>query len=337
MSFLFVGDIHLTVHNADAVDILEEKVIHFLSYSPMMVNAIVLAGDVLHTHEKIMSPLMNRAYRLIRRWSEKCQVIVLVGNHDYINNQQFLSDRHWMNGMKTWHNVLVVDEAPLVWKKDVVMLPYIPPGRLFEAISRLPLPAKEYKVFVGHQEIKGCRMGAIVSQDGDVWPSDYPVFISGHIHERHKPQDNVWYPGSALNHAAGHDDQGCYAFGRRLGEIIEVEKIELNLPQKKSLRLELNEGNVSSFFPSPKDLHIRYHNLTVCATPSQWKTFRESVACRQWETLTRNIKWKKKLDDVSYVKLKPREDFSCIFHRLLSLHPHATRLTKMVQPFLVAR
>ena len=37
--------------------------------------------------------------------------LLLVGNHDYINNQQFLTNNHWMNAMKDWNNVTIIDKV----------------------------------------------------------------------------------------------------------------------------------------------------------------------------------------------------------------------------------
>ena len=39
------------------------------------------------------------------------KTIVIVGNHDLINNQQFLTQNHWMNAMKDWENVRVIDDV----------------------------------------------------------------------------------------------------------------------------------------------------------------------------------------------------------------------------------
>ena len=41
--------------------------------------------------------------------SEITMTYILVGNHDMINNQQFLTDNHWMNGLKQWDNIVIVD------------------------------------------------------------------------------------------------------------------------------------------------------------------------------------------------------------------------------------
>ena len=48
---------------------------------------------------------------LFKRFTEMCEELyVLVGNHDYINNSQYLSGNHWMTVFKGWENVKVVDK-----------------------------------------------------------------------------------------------------------------------------------------------------------------------------------------------------------------------------------
>lgn len=218
---LFIGDVHIKHKNVSEIEILI-KVLSDLR--PGSVDFVVVAGDVLDAHEKIETQLLNRAYDFIRILRRIAHVFVLVGNHDYINNQQFLTDNHWMNGMKEWKDVTIVDK-PVVHLDEYVLVPYVYPGRFVEALLTLETSFsssssvnkrlksfKDAKCIFAHQEIKGCKMGALVSTIGDEWDPAYPMLISGHIHERQFPQDNVYYPGSVLNHAFGYDSQGLFIF-----------------------------------------------------------------------------------------------------------------------------
>lgn len=191
---LFIGDIHIKHTNIQDLNILQD-VISTCDY-----DIAVVAGDVLDTHEKVDVQLMNRAYDLIKCLKSKTKTFVLVGNHDYINNQQFLSNNHWMNGMKEWSNVVIVDYPLKV--DDMIFVPYVFPGRFVEALSKID-DWKSVQVVFAHQEIRGCKMGAFLSTDGDEWKEEWPLVISGHIHERQQPQRNVLYPGSIFAHAFG--------------------------------------------------------------------------------------------------------------------------------------
>ena len=54
-------------------------------------------------------------------------------------------------------------------------------------------------------------MGAIISVEGDKWSLKFPNVISGHIHERQIPQKNIYYPGSAMQHAFGESKKNIIA------------------------------------------------------------------------------------------------------------------------------
>ncbi len=222
---LFLGDVHIKHNNLDQIETLMGKIPTLVDRN---LDFIVVSGDVLDTHEKINSQLMNRAYDLIRALRDVAHTYVIVGNHDYINNQQFLTTNHWMNGMKEWRDVTVVD-SPTVVNTDFVMVPYVPPGRFVEALDHVPNWKTKCCIFA-HQEIRGCKMGAIESMDGDAWDLEWPSVISGHIHERQSPQRNVYYPGSVLNHAFGYDSQGLSIFS--FPDFVE-DHIDLEFEKKK--------------------------------------------------------------------------------------------------------
>ena len=44
-------------------------------------------------------------------------------------------------------------------------------------------------------------MGAIVSVDGDQWGLDDPYVVSGHIHSKQPPQENIYYPDEDQFHS----------------------------------------------------------------------------------------------------------------------------------------
>jgi DNA repair exonuclease SbcCD nuclease subunit len=237
MKVLFLGDVHIKHNNLSELEIL----LNVIPTIKESIDFIVVAGDVLDSHEKIDSQLLNRAYNLIKTLRQLARVYILVGNHDYINNQQFLTENHWMNGMKEWSNVIVCD-IPLRIRNDFIVIPYVYPGRFVEALNTIGR-FQSVKCIFAHQEIKGCKMGAIVSSQGDAWDLNWPHIISGHIHENQRPQKNVYYPGSALNHAFGYDSQGLsiFTFSDDCDAYEEI-KVELGLPKKKTIFMSLHDN-----------------------------------------------------------------------------------------------
>ena len=166
---------------------------------------IVVLGDLLHEHERIHTITLNKAYGYIDRLRMLAKTFILIGNHDMINNQQFLNENHWMNGMKEWENVTIVDKVKSYEIKGKIFYfcPYVPPGRFVEALNTSGKEWEKCDGIFAHQEFYGCKMGAIESVEGDKWSLEHPNVISGHIHSNQTIQKNVYYPGAAMQHAFG--------------------------------------------------------------------------------------------------------------------------------------
>ena len=104
---IFIGDPHIQVENIPEVDLFLEKLIKLVKEK--LPDIIIIAGDILHTHERLHTVALNKAYELIDQMRKISKTYLLVGNHDMCNNSQFLTPNHWMNGLKEWNNVIVVD------------------------------------------------------------------------------------------------------------------------------------------------------------------------------------------------------------------------------------
>lgn len=167
------------------------------------------------------------------------------GNHMFLlrdgtvvhncNNQQFLSTEHWMNPMKEWGGVQIVDT---VYHRDIkgyhlVFCPYVYPGRFQEALNTDQRDWKDADCIFAHQEFYGCKMGAIVSVEGDQWDAKFPKVISGHIHSKQNIGENVYYCGSSMQHAFGESEKNVIPILRFKGEGYELEEIDLALPRKR--------------------------------------------------------------------------------------------------------
>lgn len=246
MRVLFVTDVHIKHKNSVDVELLIEKLKTIEDF-----DFAVLAGDVLDTHERVDVQLMNKAYELVHVLRKKSKVYVIVGNHDMINNQQFLTANHWMNGMKEWANVIVVDKPHV--DGEFIFVPYVPPGRFTEALGDMDW--KNKKCIFAHQEFRGCKLGIINSTDGDEWEPEWPLVISGHIHERHNPYVNVWYPGNL--------EPRIFDFTKP--EVTE-EYIPLGLKQKKTVHVNATDDDVYD------DVDV---NLIVNGTVEEITAFKE--------------------------------------------------------------
>ena len=190
VTILFIGDPHFQVNNITEVDLFLQKITTLAKQKQP--DLIIIAGDLLHTHERLHTIALNKAYDLVNNMRNIAKTYVLVGNHDYIQNQQFLTKNHWMNALKEWCNTIIVDKviSETINGQKFVFIPYVSPGRFQEALETFPEKWTDATCIFAHQEFFGCKMGAIISVEGDKWPLDYPMVISGHIHSRQMPQKN---------------------------------------------------------------------------------------------------------------------------------------------------
>jgi DNA repair exonuclease SbcCD nuclease subunit len=203
---------------------------------------------------------------------------VLVGNHDYISNSQFLTSNHWLNGLKEWENVTIVDSVVehKVESIKFILAPYVSNGRFEEALSTLPGDWKDANIIFAHQEFQGVKMGAFNSIDGDVWKLDYPNVVSGHIHLNQKPQENLYYPGSSLSVAFGETNKNVVALLTVENKNYSLDEIDLELPKKKIVYIDAE--NVDSFVPKDTEDKIK---LSISGVYEDFKTFKKTKKYRE--------------------------------------------------------
>jgi DNA repair exonuclease SbcCD nuclease subunit len=306
---LFIGDIHIKFNNFKDLDKLEETILQMND-----ISFIVVAGDVLDAHEKIHSNLMNRAYKFINILRRIAPVYVLVGNHDYINNQQFLTEHHWMNGMKEWGNTYVVDYPLLIERSGhmFVLVPYVPNGRFVEALDKIPVWKKATCVFA-HQEIMNCKMGCINSIKGDEWGAEWPMLVSGHIHDRQYVGKNVLYPGSAINHAFGSNNQGISKLIFENG-VMSEDLVDIGL-EKKNIIYE----KITNIDDITKDKLIPRNKLCLTGELKDIKAFKQT---KEYSNLKKKgIKVTFRMSDVGDViktGVKVVVPFSVILNEMIS-------------------
>lgn len=240
-TIICIGDPHIQVTNIQEVDLFMQLLINLATEKQP--DLIVILGDILHTHERLHTIALNKAYEMINNMRLITKTYVLVGNHDMINNQVFLNDNHWLCGMKEWDNTVIVDQVitETINGEKFVFIPYVPPGRFEEALNTIGNDWKNASCIFAHQEFAGCKMGAIISVEGDKWPIDYPHVVSGHIHSRQNPQKNIYYTGSAMQHAFGESEKNIIAYLTFKNREYEREEIDLHLPRKKIVYMDVED------------------------------------------------------------------------------------------------
>ena len=297
---LLIGDPHFKTSNALETNQLHQSTLKYLK-SNSSIDFVVVLGDILHCHEKIHTQPFCRAVKFLTDLADERETFALIGNHDRINNNIFLTEEHPFVGLKEYSNLHIVDTtlyfpSSSLQKREekkedafFAFVPYVPNGRFKEALDfNTKNKEKENKrnyekctAIFAHQEFQGCRMGSIVSEDGDVWEENLPTVFSGHIHEHQRLQKNIFYPGIPFQHGFGDsDDKAIYLLS--IGSPSEeggweTEKIELDITPKKLYNMTLEQ--FEKFKPPEKaiiKINFQCHESTMKKMISSQK-FREKI------------------------------------------------------------
>jgi len=271
-SVIFIGDPHFQVSNIEEVEIFIKRITDLvLEKKP---DIVVIGGDLLHTHERLHTIALNKAYEFVDKMRKITKTYVLVGNHDYIQNQQFLTDNHWMNAMKDWKNTVIVDNViiEVINNEKLVFVPYVPPGRFEDALNTRGNEWRNASCIFAHQEFYGCKMGAIISEEGDKWSLDNPYVVSGHIHSRQIPQANIYYSGSAMQHAFGESEKNIIACLDIHNKAYNLDEIDLSLPRKKIVYVDTE---TIDDFVIPKDTDDKI-KVSVSGNYNEFKALKKS-------------------------------------------------------------
>ncbi len=296
MKILFIGDPHIKTDNNEEVSILllelqkKCELHHF--------DRIIIGGDLMHYHERIFTQALNKTLEFVVTLSKYAPVDIIVGNHDMINNQQFLSSHHWMHVLSHLENVFVIDK-PVCRKIDdftFLICPYVFPGRFIEALETECKEWKTMNVIFAHQEFKGCKMGAIISKDGDEWKDDNPLVISGHIHDNQRIGKNIYYPGTPLQHAFGDMDKRIVCYIDENGLCTDLP---LDVPIKKIINSEIKDL---------KDIKVKSNEsikLKLKGTAEECKLFKQTAVYTEY--INKGVKIQFEVGDKS-LGLKVNED-----------------------------
>jgi DNA repair exonuclease SbcCD nuclease subunit len=326
-SALVIGDQHFQMSNLSEVHIFVKRLLELVALQKPSI--IICLGDLLHTHERLHTIALNTALDFIDELRKISPTYVIVGNHDLVNNQQFLSTNHWLNPMKEWENTFIVD-TPLIQTIDditILLTPYVYPGRFIESLDTLKEDFKNVDIIFAHQEFAGCKMGAIVSIDGDRWPVDYPHIISGHIHSKQRPQPNVYYPGSSMQHAFGESEKNIIAYvtspkfiplqkdsenpfefsAFTSHDTYSLQEIDLHLPRKKIVYMNVDDINQYKL-PDTED-KIK---LTVSGSYEEFKALKKTTKYKDMTDKGLKIVFKPKKIEVENKDNTQSTDFNDI-------------------------
>ena len=312
---LTIGDPHIRTKEVEYTDLMLEEIVEIAQ--EIEPDFIVVLGDTLHTHDNIRGGPLSRAIRFLEKLRKISFLVLLIGNHDLRNNQVFLTDEpnpeHPFTALHHWENTLVCD-VPKVFEiagMSFCGVPFFPVGQYHEGIREIDVP--EIRAFFSHQEFRGVRyhLSGDPSEDGDVWPEDYPLNICGHIHEAQELAKNLIYVGTPVQQDFGASpDKGVGIFnfqqlssgeftytydrrrllkpptrvqyyipgqdGQRLNELLkELQEIDADpdVFQLTKIRLTGNPSELHAVSKSPIIKALKeLDNVTVVNNPTEWNS-----------------------------------------------------------------
>ena len=159
---LAIGDLHIQPDNLADINVFLKQLEKYLK--TVKLDLIINLGDTLHTHETVHTPCLNKMLEYIRLCEAYAPTYVMVGNHDLSNNQAYLNDAHPFVGWKKSHNIVDRVIQITVKGKTITLLPYVPDGRFYEALSTIGDKWRTSACIFAHQLFDGAKMGAIIGE-----------------------------------------------------------------------------------------------------------------------------------------------------------------------------
>ena len=262
-----IGDPHFKTNNIEECNLMCDQIIDQLDICKP--DAVVCLGDVLDRHETIHVGPLLRSIQFFEQIESKYKLYILIGNHDRPNNQVFMTDEHPFTALKLWQNTTIVDKTfeDRIGNHSFVFVPYVPPGRFMEALENTNF--QNARAIFAHQEFYGAKMGMTTSIIGDKWDINFPLVVSGHIHDFQSIQDNIIYTGTPLQHAYGdNEDKGVFLFNfLEESSNFNFEKIVLDIPKKKIVHISAND------LTALKSLDPKCHyKIIISGTPMEIKS-----------------------------------------------------------------
>lgn len=276
---IIVGDPHAKRGNGPEIRLLTEKLTELVKKEDA--EYVVILGDLAHDHAVMHLQAWQSICYMMQELSELTKVYYIVGNHDMLNNTQYLTDNHFFKVFDGMHNIAIIDRPTLVGK--TAFIPYVPNGMFNKAFNSLlescSVDVDDVRLVFAHQEFKGCKMGAIESKDGDEWPENYPLVVSGHIHEK-QHLGNVYYPGSPYQTAFGDNQKKTVEIVTTTDDEINFMPVDLGMPEKITKNLTAEQLKK---FKKSDDNHYRINlvdtteNITKIKKTKKYKDLQKVV------------------------------------------------------------
>lgn len=215
------GDPHYKRDNLEEMQAIGNFLVETVKqYRP---DLLVCLGDVMDTHERCYTGPFNAAHDLFSELTSLVKVVTLVGNHDRPDNQEYMTQKHFLRGLPghvVWHSQIDQHDNRIMY------VPYVPPGRFSEAIADVWHPG--VTVCFAHQEFRGASDNFHVSECTEE-ADPRMLIISGHYH-KFQVIGNLIYVGTIQHRFSDCADNALMLFDMNENT---YERIPINCIRKK--------------------------------------------------------------------------------------------------------
>lgn len=311
---LAIGDIHIQPNNISEVEIFISNLKKYLDSNKF--DFIVALGDTLHFHEKLDSLSLSKATEYFEVLASYAPLYVLVGNHDFISNNQLLTKNHWLNPFKSSKlNITIVDSVvcKTINGLNFIFTPYMPDSKFKETLEQNLgnewWKSKKYSGIFCHQLFNNVKMGAITAKDVEDW--DIPVqIISGHIHDK-QTHPNLYYTGSSLQHQYGESSDKTVAICSFLSNgTNKIKELDLHPPKKKLLycdsKDEIDE-KLNPYLGEMKENGLKV-KLSISGNYEEFKEFKKTKKFKELKSKGILVDFKR--EKIVSSKKKKKQDSS---------------------------
>lgn len=342
---LCVGDIHFREDSYLEISLFIFKILKLIDSTEL--DLVVILGDTMHRHEKLHTSTLTRAMKFLYEIAVRKPLILLIGNHDRINNSVYMTDESPFYACRYWNTpnpIHIVDTTKEITLKNhrFICVPYVYPGRLKEALETLTLDWSQNTTCIfAHQEIRNCSMGSKKSKIGDIWNLDSPLLISGHIHTYEKLAENMIYVGTPHNTSYGESGKktvSIFTFDPDHNYV--EERMDLELPKKETVDYtpsEFMKMNINEFRFGVRIVirgtrselqscigHYNYEFLKKNNVKIKVKSIDDNSNSYMESNVTEIVK-KEDLEKKIWNRLKEHDDLFKLFSSLFS-NPNSKRL-----------
>jgi DNA repair exonuclease SbcCD nuclease subunit len=239
LKILAVGDPHAKPSAITEIKLLKTEILKVINTENP--DFVVILGDLQDKHANMDVFTWEVIRDFMTSIADLKPVYYIIGNHDIGNQGEIHSKHHWFNTFKNHNRIKIIDgfqECEFLGHKFLGCA-YLPPGE-FVKMYNDKKPTNIELCFV-HQEFLGASFGAINSTKGDEWPLNYPLVVSGHVHERSWHQKNILYVGSSRYTNFSEITSRSLSLIQIDDTGVSERPIHLSLPRKHTFHTKVSE------------------------------------------------------------------------------------------------